>query len=134
MTTTLQAPASQSPTIARLAQASSRCLHTPSLDFEILGRNDSYALQRRPKMLADRKTAIARLVRIGERLMEAGHSLESVAAALESISLHPADLLAGLAVPREAITERLREHYRGLLEIIRVNENACTVGGKGAAA
>jgi hypothetical protein len=118
----------QTQTKARLAQASSRSLHTPSLEFEILGRNDSYALQRRPKMLADRKTAIARLVRIGERLMEAGHSLEDVAAALESISLHPADLLAGLAVPRDAVTERLREHYRGLLEIIRVNESACAIG------
>lgn len=112
-----------------LTLAVSRCLRIDPLDSEILGRNDSFALQRRPRMLADRRTAIVRLVRIGERLMEDGHTLEHVAAALESVSLHNADLLAGLSVPRLAITERLREHFRSLSEIIKINENCLKAGG-----
>ena len=113
----------------RLTQAASRCLHLPALEFEKLGRRCSYALQHRPKMLADRAVAMKRLVRVGERLLEAGHEVEQVACAIESISLHPSDLLAGLSsrrpaikVPREAITERLAEIFRGLHEVIRINE------------
>lgn len=121
----------------RLAQAVSRCLHLPAIEFERLGRRDSFAIQHRPKMLEDRALAMQRLIRVGERLAEAGHDIEQVACAIESVSLHTSDLLAGISckrpaikISREAITERLAEIFRGLREILRVNENACTVGGK----
>ncbi len=121
-------PAPQAQT-ARFIQAGSKCLHLPSLEFEKLGRRDSYGLNARPEMIARRKAALRFFPRIAAKLLEEiGATTDEIVAAFESVSMHPSDLLikrnGTLAAQPEAVAERLREITRGFAQIIELNREA----------